>query len=218
MDLSKRGALNRASFGLITALLCPVMVLIGACGVAPAPSAEETPATTQAGQSPAASGAPPTSEEPENPPAPPRRPQAPGSPLRIPLPADSLMGRLLSDAERQVKGLISEACGGSHCIDLEIEPRGSLDPAGRSGCETRVVSVPGSRSEEVDGGWSIPVLYVPSGGTITLVVQLSCDETVVTESPGSPSPVETPVTPSVDEGQETEPGGDPSMSSVPPTP
>jgi hypothetical protein len=42
MDLRKQGALYRASSRLIAALLCPVIVLIVACGVAPAPPAEET--------------------------------------------------------------------------------------------------------------------------------------------------------------------------------
>jgi hypothetical protein len=43
------------------------------------------------------------------------------------------------------------------------------------------VSVPGTVAEEVDEGSSIPVLYVPRGGTITLVVDLTCDESVVTD-------------------------------------
>ena len=218
MGLRNQGALNRASFRLAV-LLCPVIVLLVACGVAPAPLAEETAAAPQVEQSPAVSPAPPISEEPEQPPPPrPRRPEAPGSPLRVPLPTDELMGRPLSDAEPEMKGLIAEACGGSQCITLSIEPQGSLDPDGRNNCVTYVVSVPGTVAEEVDDVSSVPVLYVPRGGTITLVVDLTCDESVVTESPGSPSPAEPPVPPEVDESEQPNPGGDPSTSSVAPTP
>ena len=82
MDLRKQGALYRASFRLIAALLCPAIVLLIACGVAPAPPAEETAAAPQVEPSPAVSPAPRLSEEPEQPPPPPpRRPEAPGSPF-----------------------------------------------------------------------------------------------------------------------------------------
>jgi hypothetical protein len=148
------------------------------------------PGMTSAGQTstarpprrPAASGAPPA---PGAAPAPGGAGQASGgpgalgAPLRIPLPADSLLGRDLSNADAQLRGLVANACGGDQCISLRTVPVGSMDPNGRSGCITRVKRVRDTVAEPYKEGseQKIPVLYVPRGGVITLEVELSCDVT-----------------------------------------
>ncbi|GIF73042.1 hypothetical protein [Asanoa siamensis] len=166
-----------------------VFLLLAACG-----------GMSSGGPEPAASGSPTTAASaPRSPrveapggPAPGGRPQgskgpgAAGSPLRIPLPTDELLGRELSDAQRQLRQLIAAACGGDQCISLAVTADGSLDPDGRTGCTTHVRNVPGTTAEDTGQGWSIPVLYVPRGGTITLVVELWCDEVP------SPGPSEVP--------------------------
>ena len=198
MAARTRGRRTRASVRLMTALLCPVaLLLLGACGGSP--SAEETPgslATPRAGQSSAPSGAPGAPGAPAAPGGRSKGPEAAGSPLRIPLPTDELLGRLLPDAEAQLKGLIADACGGDQCISLRIEPQGSMDPTGRTGCATRVVRVPDIVTDFETGQ---RVLYVARGGVITLVVELRCDPSAETEPGGAPSP---------------EPGGAPSPEST----
>lgn len=183
MSAHPRGARVIPGLGLALALL------LAGCGGDPGP--------TETSAQPTAETSSPT----------PRGRQAPGSPLRIPLPADTLSGRLLADAEAQLADLIADACGGDQCISVRTEPRGSLDPNGRSGCETYVVSVPGSVGETTDQG-SLPVLYVPRGGTITLVVELRCTET----SGGTPTDTAPSATP--DGNGSAEPETNPSPTST----
>lgn len=214
MDLRRRSTQHRAAVCRVTLAVCPVLILLGACG---APSAEETSATPQVGTSASTSSAP-TAPRTAQPSSATSRPEAPGSPLRIPLPVDELIGRPLLDAEPEMEGLIAEACGGGQCIDLRIEHRDDLNPDEGIGCADHVFSVPGTVTEEVDEGWALPVLYVPRGGTITLVVERSCDESQESPSPREPSPTDTSPTPEVDGGDQRAPSRNPSANSGPRTP
>jgi hypothetical protein len=211
MAARTRGTPTRASYRLMTGLLCPVaLLLLGACGDASSEETQGSLATPRARPSsaPPAPSSPAPSEKPRTSPRSPQAPGGPaapggrpkgsngpvaaGSPLRIPLPVDELLGRELSNAEAQLEGLIADACGGDQCISLRTEPRGSLDPDGRSGCATHVVRVPGTVWEDSGEGWSLPVLYIPRGGVISLVVELWCDEGAETEPGDPPSPEPTP--------------------------
>lgn len=131
------------------------------------------------------------------------------------MPTNEFLGLPLSEVQPQIIRLIKDACGGSPCIGLRIEPEGSMDPNGRSRCAKHVTDIPGNVWEEIDVDWSdepwsIPVLYVRRGGTVTLGVELWCDETV----PGAtPSPEPTVTSPSTDRSESPEPGPDQTPSS-----
>jgi hypothetical protein len=146
-----------------------------AAATASAPAPQNIPAPPSSGTSSAASHGP---EAPGAPGAPAggrtgnsQDPEAAGSPLRIPLPADELTDNTTYQQARDyLEPRIAAVCGGDQCI--RIVPQGSLTPDdGRTGCVPYVTDV-------VDDVWEddIPVLYVPRGGVITLVVELTCQD------------------------------------------
>lgn len=112
------------------------------------------------------------------------------SPVRIPLPADELMGSVVADRRAQLEEEITTACGGDRCIGITTVGAGEPDD-GSEPCDT-VREVEGV---SYVGDELAPYVEVPRGGAMVLVVNVRCEDvpppttpsTAGTTEPGEPS-------------------------------
>jgi len=118
------------------------------------------------------------------------------SPLRIPLPTDQLQGDVYASGLPRLKAKIAGACGGSQCVSVAKVGEGSALEVGQL-CDT-ILRVEDKDFDEKANEAFVKVL---PGGTITIVVNVRCEDlpptspptgTSTTDSTGASLPTDDP--------------------------
>lgn len=94
-----------------------------------------------------------------------------GSPLRIPLPLDELRGRDFASGLADLQLGIASACGGEQCVTVQKTGERTELTEGEA-CDT-VSFVEGAQS---DPDTFEPFVQVEEGGTVTVVVNVRCED------------------------------------------
>jgi hypothetical protein len=115
-----------------------------------------------------------------------------GSPLRIPLPLDELQGRDFVSGSSDLRAGIARECGGTQCVSVTKVGESTVLPEGAD-CDT-ILFV-----QDADPDTSPPFVDVARGGTITVVVNVRCEDV-----PPQPAPAESSEAPTSDPGPSDE--------------
>ncbi|MFI8595406.1 hypothetical protein ACIGCK_13375 [Microbacterium sp. NPDC078428] len=118
-----------------------------------------------------------------------------GSPLRIPLPTDRLQGRAYESGLADLRAGIAAACGGDQCVTVQKKGESTELEEGAT-CDT-ILFVEGA---EADPATSDPYVDTTAGGTVTIVVNVRCEDA---PSPVEPSEESSPTAPPADESPDT---------------
>jgi hypothetical protein len=109
-------------------------------------------------------------------------PGAIGSPLRIPLPTDELGGFVFADRIGDVQQAIAFVCGGAQCVSVaRVGLSTSLDEG--ESCDT-IRQIQGVQKDPPE---FLPYVLIAPGGTLTLVVNVRCED-VPSPAPAPPPP------------------------------
>lgn len=120
-------------------------------------------------------------------------PPSVGSPLRIPLPTDALSGRNYAKGLTDLQAEIAEACGGTQCVAVKKTGASTQLEAGET-CDT----ISGVEGVLADPETGVPFVTAVSGGTVTVVVNVRCEDVPTSSPPHDESPVRTELSPADD--------------------